>query len=120
MSPWSDSKCQRIVKQNNVAEMHQKPVSIETSIRNWSILCCFEYNDGAGAIINVMKRLSVEPGMFFHQGAIGKNDKRIKASTVKSSETGKKKRRKQLRATAKGYKVKEYEEEGETYKSGAF
>ena len=49
-----------------------------------------QYNDGAGAIINVMKRLSVEPGMFFYQGAIGKNDKRIKVSAVKSSETGKK------------------------------
>ena len=78
-----------------------------------------QYNDGAGAIINVMKRLSVEPGTFFYQGSIGKNDKRIKASTVKSSETGKK-RRKQLRATAKGYIDKENEEEGETYKSGAF
>ena len=49
-----------------------------------------QYNGGAGAIINVMKRISVEPGMFFYQGAIGKNDKRINASTVKSSETGKK------------------------------
>ena len=44
-----------------------------------------------GAIINVITRLSVEPGMFFYQGAIGKNGKRIKASTVKSSKTGEKK-----------------------------
>ena len=36
--------------------------------------------------------------MLFYQGAIGKNDKRIKTSTVKSSETGRKKRRKQFRA----------------------
>lgn len=47
-----------------------------------------QYNDGAGGIINVMKKISVEPGMFFYQRAIGKNDKLIKASTVKSSETG--------------------------------
>ena len=58
--------------------------------------------------------------MFFYPRAIGKNDKRIKASTVKSSETGKKKRRKQLRATEKGYIDKANEEEGETYKSGTF
>ena len=49
-----------------------------------------QYNDGAAAIINVMKRMSVEPGMLFYHGTIGKNDKWIKASTVKSSETGKK------------------------------
>ena len=78
-----------------------------------------QYNDEARAIINVMKRLSVESGTFFYQRAIGKNDKRIKASTVKSSETGKK-RRKQLRATAKDYIDQENEEERETYKSGTF
>ena len=49
-----------------------------------------QYNDEAGAIINAMKRLSVELGAFFYQGAIGKNDKQIKACSVKSSETGKK------------------------------
>ena len=32
-------------------------------------------NDGAAAIINVMKRMSVEPGMLFYHGTIGKNDK---------------------------------------------
>ena len=46
-----------------------------------------------GAIINVIARLSVEPGMFFYQGAIEKNDKQIKASTVKSSKTGEKKKK---------------------------
>ena len=35
-----------------------------------------------------MKKISVEPGMFFYQRVIGKNDKLIKASSVKSSETG--------------------------------
>ena len=50
-----------------------------------------QYDDGAGAIRNVIKKISVEPAMFFYPRAIGKNDKRIKASTVKSSETGKKK-----------------------------
>ena len=67
-----------------------------------------QYNDRAGGIINLMKRISFEPGMLFYQGAIGKNDKQIKASTLKSSETGT--RRKQLRATAKGYTDKENED----------
>ena len=46
--------------------------------------------------------MSMEPDMFSDQGAIGKNSICIKASTVKSSETAKQKR-KYLRATAKGY-----------------
>ena len=61
-----------------------------------------QYNDGDGGIKNAMKRMSMEPDMFSDQGAIGKNYICIKASTVKSSETAKQKR-KYLRATAKGY-----------------
>ena len=35
-----------------------------------------------------MEKISVELGISLYQGSIGKNDKRIKASTVKPSETG--------------------------------
>lgn len=63
--------------------------------------------------------MSMEPDMFSDQGAIGKNYICIKASTVKSSETGKKRKTK-LRATAKEYIDKENNEEGETYKSPEF
>ena len=40
-----------------------------------------------------MEKISVELGMSLYQGSIGKNDKRIKASTVKLSETGGKKKK---------------------------
>ena len=52
-----------------------------------------QYNDEAGGIINVMEKTSVELRMFFYQGAIGKNDIRIKVSTVKLPETGNKRRK---------------------------
>ena len=51
--------------------------------------------------------------MFFLPTSNWKNDKQIKASTVKSSETGKKRKTK-LRATAKEYIDKENNEEAET------
>ena len=75
MSSWLDSKCQRIVKWNNLAEM---PKNLLLSRQVLEILASspvLEYNDGAVAIINVMKRMSVEPGMLFYHGTIGKNDK---------------------------------------------
>ena len=60
----------------------------------------------------------------FIKKQLQKNDKGIKASIVKSSETWRKKKknrwRKQLRTTAKDYVEKEIEEVGETLKSGAF
>ena len=45
--------------------------------------------------------------MFFYPRAIGKNDKRIKASTVKSSETGKKKEENNLEPLKKAIQTRQ-------------
>ena len=58
-----------------------------------SSFAVLQYNHGVGGITNAMEKISVELGMSLHQGSIGKNDKRIKASTVKPSGTGEKKKK---------------------------
>ena len=55
------------------------------------LFCNIMMEVGAIKTMKRMKRIPVESGMFFHQRATGKNDKRIKANTIKSSETEKKK-----------------------------
>ena len=86
-----------------ISQKCPKNLSLSRQVLNIGISSAvLQYNDGDGGIKNVMKRISVEPDMFSDQGAIGKNYICIKASTVKSSETAKQKR-KYVRATAKGY-----------------
>ena len=75
MSSWLDSKCQRIVKWNNLAEMPKNLLLSRQVLEIGASSVVLQYNDGAAAIINVMKRMSVEPGMLFYHGTIGKNDK---------------------------------------------
>ena len=75
MSSWLDSKCQRIVKWNNLAEMPKNLLLSRQVLEIGASSAVLQYNDGAAAIINVMKRMSVEPSMLFYHGTIGKNDK---------------------------------------------
>ena len=78
------------------------------------------YNEGAMGIRNVFRRLGIFPGKFMEKLARKKNMKRLNDSLNKSSEQGKK-RRKKLRSIKKGYEDKEKEQgEGESYASGAY
>ena len=99
--------------------MSQKPVSIEISIRNWSIFCCFTITWWSWGHYKCNEKNISGNRHVFLPTSDWKKEKQIKASTVKSSETGKKRKTK-LRATAKEYIDKENNEEGETYKSAEF
>ena len=56
-----------------------------------AVLSC---NDGAGGVLNVLKKLKVDPGSFCTQSVRKTDLKRIKNTEQKSSEKGKKARKK--------------------------
>eukprot|EP00112_Aurelia_sp_Birch-Aquarium-sp1_P019844 Seg4999.1 transcript_id=Seg4999.1/GoldUCD/mRNA.D3Y31 product="hypothetical protein" protein_id=Seg4999.1/GoldUCD/D3Y31 len=75
------------------------------------------FNDGSKGIEEVMKRLGIAPGRFMARAGRRKDLKRLDDSIRRSSEKGKK-RRKKLRAVKKGFEDKE--EQQDSYKAGSY
>lgn len=78
------------------------------------------FNEGFSGIKRVFDKLGVQCGQFFEIGGVKKDIARASNTLLKSSEKGKRQRKK-LRAIRKGFQDKEnQEEEGPSYKPGGF
>ena len=78
------------------------------------------YNEGASGISDVFSYFNITSGIYMEKGNMAKNKTSIKKMNIKTSESGKK-RRKRLRAVRKGLLVKEKENEPtESYIAGGF
>ena len=78
------------------------------------------FNDGFSGIKDVLRTLGLNVSKYVDNGVTQKDQQRITHSKRKSSEEGKRKRKK-LRALKRGYIDKEMEDEGgKSYLSGSF
>ena len=78
------------------------------------------YNEEACGISNVFSYFKIDNGYYMEKGSIKRNKVSVRKMDIKSSEGGKKKRRK-IRAVKKGLIVKEKESEpSESYIAGGF
>lgn len=92
------------------AEMFWKLQSVQQSL----------INDGQTGLCEVAETIGLKCGQFMIRGTISSDNERLANIAHKSSETGKK-RRKKLRAIRKGYDDTEKEAEGgDSYAAGQF
>lgn len=77
------------------------------------------FNKGAHGIVDVMKRMNMDPGCCTLAFCSRSDTMRIKHMGRKMSDKGKRQRKKR-RAIRKGFQVEQEEKEGEIYGSGAF
>ena len=76
-------------------------------------------NDGLVSMKHVLERMNLKPGAQLEQGVLKSSSKRARQSTRRSSEKAKR-RRKELRASRKGWADAEKESESGTYRAGSF
>ena len=76
-------------------------------------------NDGLVSMKYVLERMNLKPGAQLEQGFVKSSSKRARQSTRRSSEKAKR-RRKELRASRKGWADAEKESESGTYRAGSF
>ena len=76
-------------------------------------------NDGLVSMKHVLERMNLKPGAQLEQGILKSSSKRARQSTRHSSEKAKR-RRKELRASRKGWADAEKESESGTYRAGSF
>ena len=77
-----------------------------------------QFNDGASALVKVLKKMGIEPGHFMSKLTMDKDCRRITCAKQKSSHIAIQ-RRKVLRALKKGF-INRNKEEGTSYSTGEF
>ena len=91
----------------------------KTNVELACALAVLSFNGGAVSLINLLKKLKIEPSVHC-QAYLKKKDKlRIQKSTIESSEKGKQARR-VARRRRKGFEDKKRDAEGVMYAAGAF
>jgi len=91
------------------------PKTVETAIG----LAVINFNDGAEPLADIMQKMGLDSGSYTVKGLRKRDHKRLYHAKLKTSEQGKK-RRKRLRNVKKGFEDKRKQKEGLMYQAGAF
>lgn len=89
--------------------------TVETAIG----LAVINFNDGAEPLADIMQEMGLDRGSYTVKGLHKRDYKRSYHAKLKTSEQGKK-HRKRLRNIKKGFEDKRKQKEGPVYQAGAF
>ena len=82
-------------------------------------MAVINFNDGVEPLADIMQKMGLDSGSYTVKGLRKRDHKRSYHAKLKTSEQGKK-RRKRLRNVKKGFEDKRKQKEGLMYQAGAF